>query len=123
MKISSARNQCVRRAAKTASEQLTPASRIATVPARAFSARPPKKRHLNHFHNHAKSVEVETTVHNTIEDHRFRVLCPSGAKNAKTWFAHHPFDFTERAIAINPETRDWSEMELPEKPYIQTAKA
>ena len=68
--------------------------------------------------NHAKSVEVETTVHNTIEDHRFRVLCPSGAKNAKTWFAHHPFDFTERAIAVNPETRDWSEMELAEKPFL-----
>ncbi len=66
----------------------------------------------------ATQVEVTTTVHNTIEDHRLRVLFPSGAKNATTWFAHHPYDFVERDIAIRAETADWSEMDQAEKPFL-----
>lgn len=66
----------------------------------------------------AKRIEVKTTLRNTLEDHRFRVLCPSGATNATTWLAHHPYDFTVRDIAVDAKTRDWSEMDLAEKPFL-----
>jgi len=66
----------------------------------------------------ARTVEVETVVDNTIEDHRLRLLLPTDARKAKTWLAHHPFDLVERSIALDPETVTWSEMDLPEKPFL-----
>jgi alpha-mannosidase len=57
-------------------------------------------------------------VDNTIEDHRLRLLLPTDAKEAKTWLAHHPFDLVERSIALDPQTVTWSEMDLPEKPFL-----
>jgi alpha-mannosidase/mannosylglycerate hydrolase len=66
----------------------------------------------------APAVEVQTTVHNTVEDHRLRLLLPSDATAAQTYLAHHPYDLTERPIALAPETLDWSEMEIPEKPFL-----
>ena len=66
----------------------------------------------------ARTVDVETTVENTAEDHRLQVLLPSDARAAKTYFAHHPYDFVERPIALDPQTVDWQEMEQVEKPFL-----
>jgi len=66
----------------------------------------------------ARAVEIETTVENIAEDHRLRLLLPTDVPSAKTYFAHHPFDFVERPIAIDPQTRDWQEMEIAEKPFL-----
>lgn len=66
----------------------------------------------------AKVVEVETTVENTAEDHRLQVLFPSDAGAAKTYLAHHPYDFVERSIALDAKTVDWQEMEQVEKPFL-----
>ncbi|MDD2764854.1 MAG: glycoside hydrolase family 38 C-terminal domain-containing protein [Opitutaceae bacterium] len=44
-------------------------------------------------------VEVRTTVHNTVRDHRLRVLLPTGVK-AKTYLADGAFDVIERPIAL-----------------------
>ncbi|MGI6494925.1 MAG: glycosyl hydrolase-related protein [Kiritimatiellia bacterium] len=66
----------------------------------------------------AKVVDVETTIDNQIEDHRLRLLLPSGCAAAKTYLAHHPFDFTERSIALDPKTANWQEMEVEEKPFL-----
>ena len=66
----------------------------------------------------ADVVDVQTTVHNTIEDHRLRLLLPTDARAATTYVAHHPYDLTERAIALDPATIDWSEMEIAEKPFL-----
>jgi alpha-mannosidase/mannosylglycerate hydrolase len=66
----------------------------------------------------ARTVEVETTVENTAEDHRLRLLLPTDAEAAETYLAHHPFDLVERRIALDPETVTWQEMELAEKPFL-----
>ncbi len=63
-------------------------------------------------------VDIETTVENTAEDHRLQVLFPSDARAAKTYLAHHPYDFVERSIALDAKTADWQEMELTEKPFL-----
>ncbi len=66
----------------------------------------------------ARVVDVQTTVHNTVEDHRLRLLLPTDATGAATYLAHHPYDLTERSIALDPETLTWSEMEIAEKPFL-----
>ena len=65
----------------------------------------------------ARTVEVETIVENTAEDHRLRVLLPTDS-DADAWLAHHPYDLVERPIAVDPETASWQEMELAEKPFL-----
>ncbi|MBO4345163.1 MAG: hypothetical protein J5833_05380 [Victivallales bacterium] len=66
----------------------------------------------------ARSIHVKTIVHNNIEDHRLRLLNPSGAVNATTWIAQHPFDYVTRNIELDKETFDWSEAEIAEKPFL-----
>ncbi len=66
----------------------------------------------------AQVVEVETTVDNTSEDHRLKLLLPTDVKRAKTYLAHHPYDLVERAIAVDPQTASWQEMEQSEKPFL-----
>jgi alpha-mannosidase/mannosylglycerate hydrolase len=66
----------------------------------------------------AEVVDVETTVQNSAEDHRLRLLLPTDAKQAKTWLAHHPYDIVERSISVDKDTADWQEMELSEKPFL-----
>ena len=66
----------------------------------------------------ARVVEVETTVDNTAEDHRLRLLLPTDCTAAKTFLAHHPYDFVERPIALDPQTVTGQEMEQAEKPFL-----
>lgn len=66
----------------------------------------------------ARTVEVETAIENTAEDHRLRLLLPSDCAAAETYLAHHPYDLVERRIALDPETHDWQEMERQEKPFL-----
>jgi alpha-mannosidase/mannosylglycerate hydrolase len=66
----------------------------------------------------AKVVEVETTVENTAEDHRLRMLLPSDCPEARTYLAHQPFDFVEREIELDSSTASWQEMEIAEKPFL-----
>ncbi len=66
----------------------------------------------------AKVVDVETSLDNNVEDHRLRLLLPTGCSSAKTYFAHHPYDFTERKIELDPATVNWEEMEVEEKPFL-----
>lgn len=66
----------------------------------------------------ARVVEVETTVDNQVEDHRLRVLFPTDTTGARSYWAHTPFDFVERAIALNSETATWQEVDIAEKPFL-----
>jgi len=66
----------------------------------------------------AAVLDVETTVHNTAEDHRLHLLLPTDAGEASTWLAHHPFDLVERPVAVDPQTASWQEMEQVEKPFL-----
>ena len=63
----------------------------------------------------ADRVEVQTTVHNAADDHRMRVLFPSGAK-ATTCLADTPFDVVERSIALRADNHLYRELEVETKP-------
>jgi alpha-mannosidase len=65
----------------------------------------------------SRTVEVETVVDNNVEDHRLRLLLPTDIPEAKTWLSHQPYDVLERDIALDPQTADWQEPELAEKPF------
>jgi len=60
-------------------------------------------------------VEIETTVHNVVEDHRLRVLFPAGAA-AQTYLADTPFDVFERPIALRADNHLYRELEVETKP-------
>ena len=64
----------------------------------------------------AKQVEVETTVFNTVKDHRLRVLFPSQAGKAQTYLADSPFDVVERPIALRANNHLYREPEVETKP-------
>ena len=61
-------------------------------------------------------LEIETTVYNTVRDHRLRVLFPSGAAQAQTYFADTPFDVVERPIALRADNYRYREPEVETKP-------
>ena len=61
-------------------------------------------------------LEVETTVFNTLRDHRLRVLFPSCADGAQTYLADSPFDVVERPIALRAGNHLYREPEIEMKP-------
>jgi hypothetical protein len=61
-------------------------------------------------------VELETTIDNTAEDHRVRVLFPSGAKDAMTYLADSAFDTVERPIALREDNYKYMELEVETRP-------
>ncbi len=60
-------------------------------------------------------LDVLTTVINTADDHRLRVLLPSGTA-AKTYLADTPFDVVERPIALRKDNHEYREIEVETKP-------
>lgn len=65
----------------------------------------------------ARSVDIKTTINNPAEDHALNLLFPTGAQRAQSYFAHTPFDLTERTIHLDRKTENWNEVELTEKPF------
>jgi alpha-mannosidase/mannosylglycerate hydrolase len=57
-------------------------------------------------------VEIDTTIHNTVRDHRLRIFAPTGFAAAKTYWADTPFDAVERAIALRPDNYLRHEMQV-----------
>ena len=64
----------------------------------------------------SEMIEVRTEVENTIRDHRLRVLMPSGARAATTYWADQSFDVVERPIALRPDNERYKELEVETKP-------
>jgi len=71
--------------------------------------------HLLRLRAGATNLEVETTVHNTVRNHRLRVLFPTQA-NAATYLADSAFDVVERPIALRPDNFTYRELEVETKP-------
>ncbi|MBI2421343.1 MAG: hypothetical protein HYV27_00840 [Candidatus Hydrogenedentes bacterium] len=65
---------------------------------------------------HAPLLRVRTVVENTVRDHRFRVLFPSGVDAAHS-FADTPFALVERSVAVPEATARWRERINREKPF------
>lgn len=61
-------------------------------------------------------IQIETTVHNNIKDHRLRVIFPSQAQNARTYLADSPFDVVERPVALRADNHLYREPEIEPKP-------
>lgn len=60
-------------------------------------------------------LEVVSTVHNAAEDHRLRVLFPTGAVGAKTYLSDGAFDVLERPIGL-PDDTGWRELAVETTP-------
>lgn len=60
-------------------------------------------------------LDVQTTIENNIDDHRVRVLLPSGTKT-KTYLADTPFDVVKRPIALRSDNHEYRELEVETKP-------
>ncbi len=63
----------------------------------------------------ARHIEVETKVDNTVQDHRLRVLLPTGA-STETFWTDTPFDAVERPIALRTDNHLYRELEVEGKP-------
>jgi alpha-mannosidase/mannosylglycerate hydrolase len=63
----------------------------------------------------ADYIDVCTVIDNQIDDHRVRVLFPSGVQ-AQTYLCDTPFDVVERAIAIDPQNHTYRELEVETRP-------
>ncbi len=66
----------------------------------------------------AERVEIESTVHNVAEDHRLRVLFPSGACTAASYLSDTPFDVVERPIALRADNHLYRELEVETKAQL-----
>jgi Glycosyl hydrolases family 38 N-terminal domain/Alpha mannosidase middle domain/Glycosyl hydrolases family 38 C-terminal domain len=60
-------------------------------------------------------LRVKTSLYNTIEDHRMRVLFPTGAV-ADTYMADSAFDVITRPIALRQDNHLYGELEVETKP-------
>ncbi len=64
----------------------------------------------------APSLRVRTVIDNTVCDHRFRVLFPTGMDSDRS-FAETPFAVVERDIKVPGESGYWQERINPEKAF------
>lgn len=62
----------------------------------------------------ARCLFVRTVVENSIQDHRLRVLIPTGLAT-DAWWVDLPFDLAVREIALDPASVDDKELIVPEK--------
>jgi hypothetical protein len=60
-------------------------------------------------------LDVRTTVDNPADDHRVRVLCPSGAKT-ETFLTDTAFDVVERRVALPPDNHEYRELNVETQP-------
>jgi alpha-mannosidase/mannosylglycerate hydrolase len=60
-------------------------------------------------------VDIRTTIDNPADDHRVRVLFPSGAK-AETFLTDTAFDVVERPIALPKDNHVYRELNVETKP-------
>jgi alpha-mannosidase/mannosylglycerate hydrolase len=61
-------------------------------------------------------LDIHTVVENSADDHRLRVLFPSGARAAETYVADSAFDVVERPIALRADNYLYRELEVETKP-------
>jgi alpha-mannosidase len=60
-------------------------------------------------------IEVQTTVENTVRDHRLRVLFPTGLQG-ESYLADSAFDVVERPIAVAADNQTRRELDLETRP-------
>ena len=69
-------------------------------------------------------VDIVTTVHNQVRDHRLRLFCPSGFGGAKTYWSDTPFDAVERNVGVRADAhllREWPAEMTPQQNWVAVA--
>lgn len=69
------------------------------------------------LHRGTARVDVRTTVRNTIEDHRLRVLFPTGY-DAETYLSDSAFDAVERRVTLAPDNDIRRELDVETRPQV-----
>ena len=72
--------------------------------------------HLVTLRKGSRYAEIQTTIHNTVRDHRVRLSCSSGYTQAKTFWADSAFDAVERPIALNADRHLLRELQVEMTP-------
>jgi len=62
-------------------------------------------------------LEITTTVHNTILDHRLRVLCPTNIDSDQTC-SDSAFDVVQRKVQLAPDNAIRKELDVETKPHF-----
>lgn len=93
-------------------EFMAPASFDFTEMRRSSELKPLVVEHLITLRKGARSLEVETTIENSIRDHRLRLLCPSGFAEASTYWSDTPFDAVERPIQLREDNHLLKELQV-----------
>ncbi|MEI6083028.1 MAG: glycoside hydrolase family 38 C-terminal domain-containing protein [Verrucomicrobiota bacterium] len=71
--------------------------------------------HLVTLRKGAPLVEVDTTVHNTVRDHRLRLFCPTGA-DANSYWSDSAFDAVERPVGLRADNHTLRELQVEMTP-------
>lgn len=56
-------------------------------------------------------LEIQTSIDNHVDDHRLRVLFPTGCQS-RTYLCDNPFDVVEREIALSADNHTYRELEV-----------
>lgn len=71
--------------------------------------------HLVTLRKGSRHVEIATTVHNTVRDHRLRLFCPTGYGCENFW-ADTPFDAVERPVKLREDNHLLRELQVEMTP-------
>ena len=61
-------------------------------------------------------IQIDTTVHNQVRDHRLRVLFPTGLSKARQFSADTPFDAVERPVQLRADNHLMREIQVEMTP-------
>jgi alpha-mannosidase len=64
----------------------------------------------------SKFIDIKTIVYNNVQDHRLRLVIPTGIGGG-SYFADQAFGMTERRTGMDKSTASWKEYEKREKPF------
>lgn len=83
---------------------------------RSSELKPLVVEHLITLRKGSRSLEVETSIENSVRDHRLRLLCPSGFDEASTFGSDTPFDAVERAVKLREDNHLLKELQVEMTP-------
>lgn len=83
---------------------------------RSAELKPLVVEHLVTLRKGARSLEIETTIQNSVRDHRLRLFCPSGFAEASTFWSDTPFDAVERPIQLREDNHFLKELQVEMTP-------
>jgi len=81
--------------------------------------------HMLTLRKGSRTLEVETTVHNTVRDHRLRIFCPTGFSKLATYWSDTPYDAVERPVELRKDNHLLRELQIemtPQQNWLAAAE-